>query len=40
MISVSKDIKVNSETGMSYYEVEATIASWGGTDGKETPEFI
>ena len=38
--SVSKDIKVNSETGMSYYEVEATITARGGADGKETPEFI
>ena len=38
--SVSKDIKVNSETGMSYYEVEATITAWGGADGKEEPEFI
>lgn len=38
--SVSKDIKVNSETGMSYYEVEATITARGGADGKEEPEFI
>ena len=38
--SVSKDIKVNSETGMSYYEVEATITARGGADGKETPELI
>lgn len=38
--SVSKDIKVNSETGMSYYEVEATITARGGAGGKETPEFI
>ena len=40
VMSVSKDIKVNSETGMSYYEVEATITARGGADGKETPEFI
>ncbi len=38
--SVSKDIKINSETGMSYYEVEATITARGGADGKETLEFI
>lgn len=38
--SVSKDIKVNSETGMSYYEVEATITARGRADGKKTPEFI
>lgn len=38
--SVSRDIKVNSETGTGYYEVEATITARGGTDGKEDPEFI
>ena len=38
--TVSRDIKVNSETGTGYYEVEATITARGGTDGKEDPEFI
>lgn len=38
--SVSKDIRVNNETGTGYYEVEATIAVRGGSKGKENPEFI
>lgn len=32
---VPKDIKVNSETGIGYYEVEAAITTRGGADGKE-----
>ena len=38
--SVSKDIRVNNETGTGYYEVEATITVRGGSKGKENPEFI
>ena len=40
MKSVSKDLKVHSENGISYDEVDAKIHARGGADGKETPEFI
>ena len=38
--SVSKDIRVDNETGTGYYEVEATIAVRDRSKGKESPEFI
>ena len=42
MISVSKDIKVNGDTGVGYYEAEATITVRGSAKGKgeKTAEFI
>lgn len=40
VMSVSKDIKVDSETGKGYYEVEATVTAQGASRGKEESEFI
>ena len=40
MISVSKDIKVNGDTGVGYYEAEATITVRGSAKGEKTAEFI
>ena len=40
VISVSKDIKVNGDTGVGYYEAEATITVRGSAKGEKTAEFI
>ena len=38
--SVSKDIKVNKDTGTGCYEAEATITVRGSAKGEKTAEFI
>ena len=37
---ISKDIKVNQDTGMGYYEVEASISCQGTNAGENQVEFL